>query len=147
MTCYCYFHSIIHSSISLISLTEDGTGGSFNVDAHTSNGPIDISFPTAPVDSILNFDAHSSNSPVHAFLHKTYEGTYDLKTSFFAKAALDYDNGVEDPAGKGRHRVVETYSVGKGTASGKVTWRDAQATLETGSVKLSSSNAGVSLRL
>ena len=142
-----YFCSIIRSSISLISLTANGTGGSFSVDANTANGPIDISFPSAPVNSVLNFGAQTANAPAHAYLHKTYEGTFDLRTSFFATAAIDFDNRVEDPAGRGRYRIVENYSAGTGTASGKVVWRDAQVNRETGSVRLVSSNAGVSLKL
>jgi len=140
-------NSPIRSSISLVSLTEDQTGGSFDVAATTSNGPIDIIYPSAPVNSTLTFSGHSSNSPVHATLHKAYEGSFDLATSFWAQPSVRYDDGAEDPSGAGRRRIVETSVVQKGHAAGRVYWEGPGARKDAGSMKLSTSNAGISLVL
>ncbi|TCD64134.1 hypothetical protein EIP91_004516 [Steccherinum ochraceum] len=141
-------NSPIRSGITLVSLKEDGNGGSFDINASSSNGPVDLIFPSAPTDSTLKLDTHTSNSPIRVTLHKSYEGSYDMQTSRWSQPTLNYDEGVEDPAGRGRRRVVETHTYGKGRASGNVKWTGGDANArETGSVKLSTSNAGLHLNL
>ncbi|KAH8090997.1 hypothetical protein BXZ70DRAFT_1011259 [Cristinia sonorae] len=141
-------NSVIISSVSLVSTTEDKTGGAFEVTAHTSNAPIDVVFPNAPVDSLLTFKATSSNAHVRAKLHETYEGSFELSTGRWFPATVNYEEGVEDPAGKGRHRVVETRDYGRGHASGKVSWKADDAAMRTvGSVDLATSNSGIQLIL
>ncbi|THH26317.1 hypothetical protein EUX98_g7871 [Antrodiella citrinella] len=139
-------NSLIQSSISLISLTETSTGGSFDIAATTSNSPIDVVYPTIPVNSTLKFDGRSSNSPVRATLHTGYEGSFALATSMWNKPAIHFDRSAEDPSGAGRRRALETISLGYGAHNGHVYWGSG-ARKNAGSVQLSTFNADVQLIL
>jgi hypothetical protein len=91
------------------------------VDTHTSNSPLAVNFTEQAPDSLLKFKVHTSNSPTHVHLHPSFEGTFKLHTSIFHPSVVDED--VEDPAGRGRKRVVRTKSVGRG---GRVVLGDAE---------------------
>lgn len=138
--------SAIRSSISLVSLTDDSIGGTFDITASTSNGPVDIVYPSTPVNSTLKFDAHSSNSPVRTTLHTAYEGSYSVATSNWNKPAVHFNDNAEDPSGDGRKRTLETVSLGKGNQNGHVYWGSGDRK-SVGSMRLSTSNAGVQLNL
>ncbi|KAH8092481.1 hypothetical protein BXZ70DRAFT_1010799 [Cristinia sonorae] len=137
----------IVSSISLVSDTKDKTGGSFTVNADTSNSHIDISYPTAPVDSILNFTAHNSNAPVTTKLHETFQGKLDLSTDRYSSATLVTKSGVEDPAGRGRKRSIRLIHYSKGSTKAAVSWGDEKPENEVGSVNLSTTASNVKLTL
>jgi hypothetical protein len=54
---------------------------------------------------------------------------------------------VEDPTGKGRHRVVDSASKSPGLLNGSVHWVPVSDKREQGSVFVGSSNSPVGLRL
>ncbi|KAH9948010.1 hypothetical protein B0H21DRAFT_735738 [Amylocystis lapponica] len=139
-------NSPIGSNISLVSGADDGTGGSFHVLATTSNSPLAIAFPVSPVDSILHFTAHTSNSPARAVLHKTFEGAFSLKSSPWFGSVVNADNDAEDPAGRGRRRVVDVQRVSRGVVEGSARWSPAQEN-QRGWVEVTTSNMGVTLDL
>lgn len=89
--------------------------------AKTSLGSLSLYFPTAPISSQLLLSAHTSISPVSVSLHPTYEGTFDLSTSF-ARPEVVFDEEVEDPAHKDRKRRVEFDNFNRGTVHGSVEW-------------------------
>jgi hypothetical protein len=86
----------------------------------SASGPIDLKFPTAPIEHELDLDVNSAASPVHVALHPTYEGTIELQ-SVLGSPSISVDETVEDPTGQERSRKV---TIGKGVASvkGTVTW-------------------------
>ncbi|KIP08916.1 hypothetical protein PHLGIDRAFT_103532, partial [Phlebiopsis gigantea 11061_1 CR5-6] len=93
----------IQSNVSLIAETKDITGGKFDVVARSSNGPVDVKFVTAPVDSVLHADVHTSNSPARLTLDPTYEGSFSLHTgAWFPTTVQQLNEDEEDPAGKDR---------------------------------------------
>ncbi|KAG6862820.1 hypothetical protein C0991_010035, partial [Blastosporella zonata] len=66
----------IKSVLTLEAANDSETGGKFKVAAHTANAPLDIYFPDAPVDSVLDLSAHADAGPAAVELHKTYEGSF-----------------------------------------------------------------------
>jgi hypothetical protein len=133
----------IKADVSLISNSSSGTGGAFDVRAHTTNSPIEVVYDDSPVDSFLKFNAISTNSPVRAVLHRAYEGTFSLSTTN-AGAVLDRLRDVEDPSGKGRQRSVTKRTVGR-YISGKVEWVPSSDFNQAGSVNLATTNEMISL--
>ncbi|KAK7690183.1 hypothetical protein QCA50_006834 [Cerrena zonata] len=136
----------IESEITLVSKSEDHTGGAFDVKTSTSNSHVNVVFPSAPVDSKLDLIAHSSNGPVWAKLHPTFDGSFSAYTSSFAQPTLQYDRNTEDPAGRDRQRDVTVHRQGRGVIEGEVHWSGGQ--VETsGKVQLQTSNAGIRLNI
>ncbi|KAI0941434.1 hypothetical protein AcW1_003331 [Taiwanofungus camphoratus] len=132
----------IISNISLTSISETATGGTFEVDLTTSHKQLQITYPDAPLDHVLKMSAATSNAPVSVTLHKTFEGKFDLSSSK-STPTVHSDPGAEDPAGHGRHQDVEksgTYDV-----SGSVQWLPSERTRELGSVSISTSKETVDL--
>lgn len=113
-------NSPIKSNITLISTSSESTGGEFIVDAQTSNSPLVVHFPVAPVDSVLQFAGKTSNSPAFAHLPSTFEGNFHVKSSIFSPK-VDVIPDVEDPKGSGRERKVEFSKAGK-EILGSVRW-------------------------
>lgn len=140
----------IHSEISLArSFDEPGTGGSFDVDAHTSNNHLNLNFRSSPVDSQLDVKGRTSNGPASVTLHSAFEGKYHADTSNARAELVKAD--MEDPSGEGRTRVFDE-SLQKAVfrhseIEGVVFWDDEDNSdkASQGSVKLSSSNKGVTL--
>ncbi|KAI0082704.1 hypothetical protein K474DRAFT_1702696 [Panus rudis PR-1116 ss-1] len=139
-------NSPIKSNVSLISTADDATGGEYVVTAITANGPLDLSFPLSPVDSKLNLNGRTSNSPVRAQLHAAYEGAFSLHGSPWMHPTVEVRRDVEDPAGRGRSRGVLMRTVARGIVEGKVEWKS-QFDQELGKVLLSTSNAGIHLKV
>ncbi|CAL1712286.1 unnamed protein product [Somion occarium] len=137
----------IEADITLLSSAEGGTGGAFDVKASTTNSHIDVTYPSAPVDSRLAFIGHSSNAPVRAKLHPTYEGSFSLRTSSFEKPTVQHDSHAPDPAGRGRTRTVNVHRMGRGITEGDVKWTGNENRAELGTVQLSTTNAAVRLTL
>ncbi|KAF4598791.1 hypothetical protein EYR38_007199 [Pleurotus pulmonarius] len=133
----------IRSSISLLKDTEGSSGGVYDVEAFTSNAPLDINFPTAPVDSTLSLDAKTSNGGAEVSLHPTYEGRFELVSSLFAPSVEK--SAVSDPSGRGRERTIQYTSLNKGILSGNVQWTGSDES--DGRVLVKSSNAKVTLKL
>ncbi|KAG8221245.1 hypothetical protein J3R82DRAFT_1407 [Butyriboletus roseoflavus] len=103
-----------------ISLTSEAlTGGEFEVDAQTRNGKIELKFTDTPVDSVLRCRAETTVGPIEVELDSAFEGTYSLQNKLGKKVVFERD--VEDPAGKGRHRVV-SQDKGAGRVEGELKW-------------------------
>jgi len=136
----------IEADISLTSKSSVGTGGTFGVHAHTTNGPINIVYDDSPVDSVLNFDAQSTNAPVHAVLHHAYEGTFSLQT-VNSEVVLDRLRNVEDPSGLGRRRRLSTQSVTKQLVYGEVEWSPSRSDGRAGSVDIKTTNNLIKLSI
>lgn len=140
--------SAVKSRISLIS--EEGTGGSFDVTTSTSNGPLDIEFPAAPPDSILNFGGKTSNAEASVSLNPAYEGSFFLHASNVFKPRINQDTTVVDPSGRNRKRSLNIeQGKKKKIVSGEVFWDDAteQEVSKAGSVFVRTSNANLDLNL
>lgn len=134
---------LLESAISLVS--SKSTGGKFEVAARTSNSPLKIEYPVSPVDSTLRFNARTSNSPAAVGLHSAYEGTFTITSSLMGPALERHD--VEDPAGRGRMRIIDQNTVRRGFMDGKVYWVPAGNVKPEGWVKLRTSNSPAVLRL
>ncbi|CCM02993.1 uncharacterized protein FIBRA_05108 [Fibroporia radiculosa] len=137
----------IATNISLFSIADNSMGGTFDVDIHTSNSPMNVAFLEAPVDHTLNMKAHTSNSPARATLHKTYEGSFALSSSRFFRPSVHADNSVEDPAGHQRQRTVRTNTIAGSLVKGDVKWIPSERETEVGRVEISTSNLGLDLFL
>ena len=81
-------------------------GGEFEVDAQSRHGEIGLKFIDSPVDSVLRCHAETTVGVVQVELDSAFEGTYSLQTVLGAKLVSERESEVEDPAGKGRRRVV-----------------------------------------
>ncbi|TBU46636.1 hypothetical protein BD309DRAFT_1078468 [Dichomitus squalens] len=135
----------IDSSVHLQSSTSSATGGKYDVSARTSNGPIDVSIIDAPVGHTLTLDAHTSNVGAHVALPKTFEGSFDLQSSRWFRPTVEWDQDVEDPAGKRRTRHVELHTINGGSVRGNAWWEEGRK--NEGTVTVATSNAAVRLEL
>ncbi|KAF8959957.1 hypothetical protein BDZ97DRAFT_1761106 [Flammula alnicola] len=113
-------NGLIEATVNLSS--SSGEGGSFDVSTTTTNSPVYVTFPDAPVDSNLLLEAKTTNSPAKVFLHPTYEGSFDLQTSSVFRSELNVHHDVTDPSGKERKRDVQINTVGRGHTHGSVKW-------------------------
>lgn len=147
---FLYPISAVESSIGLTS--DKGIGGSFDVATGTSNGPLDIKFPEAPVNSTLKLYGKTSNAGVSVSLNPAYEGSFLLKTSNIFKPRINEDKNVVDPSGKNRKRSLNIKKAKRKVVFGVVFWEEATEELEevskpAGTVYLRTSNANVDLNL
>ncbi|KAF8627774.1 hypothetical protein AX17_006139 [Amanita inopinata Kibby_2008] len=99
---------------------ERSNGGDFNVIATTSNSPLRLTFPFAPLDSKLTLHAKTRNSPLQVSLHPTYEGGFKVSSTNFRPSVV-VKPGIDDPAGEGRERDVRI-SDQRNQVSGSVSW-------------------------
>ena len=141
-------NGVIHGEVNLArSIHELGSGGSFDVDAHTSNAQLDLNFLSTPLDSHLDIKAHTSNGPASVALHPAFEGRYRVDTSN-ARAEL-VRTDTEDPSGNERTRVIDESlrDFRRTKLEGVVFWDDEDNSDKAGrgSVELSSSNKPVTL--
>ncbi|KAG9312162.1 hypothetical protein JVU11DRAFT_7452 [Chiua virens] len=89
-----------------VSLTSEALiSGEFEVDAKSNNGAVGLKFTDTPVDSVLRCNAETNVGEVEVELDGAFEGVYSLQTILGSKTVSQRDD-VEDPSGKGRHRVV-----------------------------------------
>lgn len=109
--------SQIDAKISLTS--EASTGGEFEVAADSIHGEIELKFTDTPVDSVLRCQAGTIAGGVRVELDTAFEGTYSLQSMLGKKLVSQRD--AEDPAGKGRHRVVSLNET-RGRAEGEIKW-------------------------
>ena len=102
ITCYADRPSVrpIDSEVTLTS--DVATGGKFDVDASTTNGPVDLKFIKSPVSALLKAKAKSTIGRVKVALAPEYEG-YFSGSSVIRDVSL-VNRNVEDPEGKGRRR-------------------------------------------
>jgi len=108
-----------------ISLTSEAlTGGGFWVDANSIHGEIELKFTDSPVDSVLRCRAATIAGGVHVELDSAFEGTFSLQSTLGTELLSQHD--VEDPAGKGRHRVVSVNET-RGRVEGEIKWVKPQA--------------------
>ncbi|KZT72412.1 hypothetical protein DAEQUDRAFT_723124 [Daedalea quercina L-15889] len=138
--------SPVSANVSLFATTGSYTGGRFDVVAHSSNSPVRVAVPHAPADHVLTLAAHTSNSPIDLVLHPAFEGGFALHGSRWMSPQVRVDEGVEDPAGRGRRRDVSFRQVQRGDVNGVVRWLPAEEK-ELGLVTASTSNMGVALHL
>ncbi|KAH7883258.1 hypothetical protein F5I97DRAFT_1969734 [Phlebopus sp. FC_14] len=109
----------VHAEVALAS--EAGVGGAFDVEAQTSNGAIALAFTDSPVDSLLNCRVSATTGNVHVALHSAYEGSYSMRSTIGNQDVEVRD--VEDPAGRGRRRVVSRHRT-RNNRGGSVYWVD-----------------------
>ncbi|THG98947.1 hypothetical protein EW026_g3322 [Hermanssonia centrifuga] len=136
----------ITAKVSLVSQAQHATGGIFRVAAKTSNGELDVSFPTAPHNSVLHLDTQTSNAPSTVSLHKTFEGEFRLQTSP-RKAMVFYDQSATDPTGNRRTRSVNYVQDRRGGVSGNAVWTPRVGAQTLGSIVMKTSNADLQLVL
>ncbi|KAH9935115.1 uncharacterized protein BXZ73DRAFT_76826 [Epithele typhae] len=134
----------IDGGLSLLSNASSGTGGAFSVNARTSNGPLALTVHEMPVDARLGAIAHTSNSRARASLPPAFEGTFALRSSAFSRPVVRQTD-VEDPAGRGRRRVLHQTVARRGETKGTVVWEGNAE--EKGSFVLETSNGPVELTL
>ncbi|KAL4259465.1 hypothetical protein AB1N83_008607 [Pleurotus pulmonarius] len=133
----------IRSFINLLRSEESPfAGGIYHIETITSNAPLSVDFPVAPVNSTLSLDGKTSNAPATVSLHPTYEGRFKLITSLFTPVLEK--SSVDDPSGRGRERSIESRS-SRGVLSGRVQWRGSDKS--EGMVQVKSSIAPVVLKL
>lgn len=144
---FTYTHSrILGSHVTLLADSQDGSGGTFKVSAESSNENVEVSFPIAPLHSILHLDASTSNAPVNVSLHKTFEGEFSLYTPG-GRPMVRYGQGIADPAGAKRRRDVYFDRDRRGIVFGKVLWEPRHKTLNLGSATLRSLNTDIFLSM
>ncbi|KAF9228478.1 hypothetical protein BS17DRAFT_773810 [Gyrodon lividus] len=124
----------IESEVALTS--ESVTGGEFEVATQSTNGGIGLTFTDSPVDSVLKCRAETTIGSVLVELDSAYEGSYSLQNTL-GPQTVEQRPGVEDPAGKGRHRAVSVNKT-RGRVSGSVNWvaSDGSSSGNDGSVVL-----------
>ena len=110
----------IYARNSLYRGTEGGKGGAYEIVASTKNAKVNITFPTAPVDSTLMLTTSTSNAASEIHLHPTYEGGILISTSN-GEARVEIGN-EKDPSGEGRERRMDWESVWKSLVVGWVGW-------------------------
>ncbi|KAH9888410.1 hypothetical protein C8Q73DRAFT_839007 [Cubamyces lactineus] len=119
----------------------DLNGGAFRVQAMTFNAPVELAFTNAPANSLLNASAVSSNAPVRVLAHPTFEGTFELHSSWYTPPSLIQNKTVEDPLGWGRKRDTQISRMEKGAIRGKTAWTPAHPDAKNGHIGLETSNS------
>jgi hypothetical protein len=141
-------YSYLYAELALLTTPSSQSDGSFFVCAHTSNSPLGVNFTEHAPDAQLKVQAHTSNSPVHVRLQPAFEGTFNLRTSIFPAVVYpDPDEDVEDPAGRGRKRVVNVKNLGHGSRVlyGDAEWVPQGDEVPAGRAEVSTSNSYASI--
>ncbi|KAJ6525063.1 hypothetical protein DFH09DRAFT_1189003 [Mycena vulgaris] len=100
-----------------MGLMSDYTDNVLRAVVRTSGASLTIGTPryAMPDNSSFFLDAATSVGPATVSMYPQYEGTYDLRASG-ARAEIEENQEVSDPAGKGRHRTVtKTSTVQRGS--------------------------------
>jgi hypothetical protein len=142
-------YSVLLAKLALISTHEDQMGGTFHVDAETSNLPLGLNITDQAPDSQFQLRAHTTNAPARVQLHPSFEGSFEIRTSVLP-AAVTPDEDVEDPASRGRTRRVDVKNVGRGAriVHGDVAWiPQDEEVAPAGKVKVSTTHAPLLLLL
>lgn len=111
-------YSKLNATLSLKNTTETGR---FRVFASTNNSPVNVTVLESPVNGRLHVEAKTRNAPALLELDSAFEGSFAAHTTN-AEPALNFKEGVEDPAGEQRERFVETSYVSPGRTGGSVAW-------------------------
>ncbi|GJE91648.1 hypothetical protein PsYK624_077980 [Phanerochaete sordida] len=136
----------VSAALTLLSTQQGGSGGSFAVDAQTSNGGVHLRVPEAPLDAALRLHAASAIGDVTAALPPAFEGAFALAQSFPAPE-VRWDARARDPAGAGRVRAVAYAPDRNGVVVGKATWGEPGPGKVMGDVKLTTSIGNTKLVL
>ncbi|KAJ6541980.1 hypothetical protein DFH09DRAFT_1282687 [Mycena vulgaris] len=133
---------------SLMGLVSDYKDNVLRAVVRTSGASLTVDTIRQPkgVNSSFFLDAATSVGPATVSLYPKYEGTYDLRTSG-ARAEIDEDQNVSDPAGEGRNRTVTKTITGQ-HARGSIYWsHDGEPTegVQRGSIKLTTSVSSIKL--
>lgn len=135
---------LIEADVALYSFS--GMGGVFDIHSGTINSPLTLNIHTAPVDSRLDVVAITTLSDVRVSLPAAYEGAFELETSL-ARAAVEVDNRVSDPAGDGRRRKIVHRSRSGNHAMGAVGWTPSRPNSQQGQVQLTTAIGKAYLKL
>jgi len=144
-------NSHIGAALSLITRDSEeespsaSVNGTFNIEANTARGAINVTFPTAPVRSAVHLLADTSLAGVDIVMDPTYEGTFAVHSTPFDKATITAED-KEDPEGKDRKRNLVFNSIGGGNADGNVYWGEGEGK-DRGSIKVNTALGHVSLEL
>ncbi|KAI0786223.1 hypothetical protein C8Q75DRAFT_772828 [Abortiporus biennis] len=115
-------NSPIKTNLFLHSRTANETGGSFDVKLRTSNSPLDVFIPEAPLNHTLKLNAVSSNGQIRAGIHKAFEGNFGARSStWFTPNVFFSSTQEEDPSGQNRERKT-SLTKGRGYVRGWVSW-------------------------
>ncbi|EPT02472.1 hypothetical protein FOMPIDRAFT_1118373 [Fomitopsis schrenkii] len=136
----------ISANVSLFATTDSSTGGLFDVSTTSTNSPVRVTFPHAPVDHVLTLAARTTNSPLDLVLHPAFEGAFALHGARWFAPRVQVSEDVADPADRGRRRDVSFRQVQRGEVSGVVRWVPAEER-ELGLVTAETSNMVISLYL
>jgi hypothetical protein len=119
-------------------------GGEFGVNAESTHGEIGLKFAQTPLESILRCHAETTVGKIEVELDSAFEGSYSLRTLLGSRHISQSE--VEDPAGRGRHRVVTQNAAG-GQVEGAVQWveSDGSVSESEGYVILKALTASVGL--
>ncbi|KIJ59790.1 hypothetical protein HYDPIDRAFT_118152 [Hydnomerulius pinastri MD-312] len=126
--------------------THSGTGGLFDVKAHSSNGRVSLEYEDSPLDARLTSRVTTSNSQASVKMHPAFEGSFEVTSSNIGPALIQ--NRVSDPSGKGRERFVKQNRSGN-RISGSVYWAERSGARKDikGSSSVQTSNSRASLEL
>lgn len=108
-------------------MTSDFDNPKLNASVHTSNGELTVITPRyMPYPGVFALNATTSNARGTLWLHREFEGTFDLSTTGGlggGKAVVEWGPDKTDPAGKGRSRVLNTDKVNeKAHKVGSIYW-------------------------
>ncbi|KAH9888396.1 hypothetical protein C8Q73DRAFT_710011 [Cubamyces lactineus] len=137
----------IRSSITLSAGSSRASGGTFRIQAHTANAPLELSFPRASANSLLNVSASSSNAPVRVSVPSAFEGTFDVQSTWFTPPSVVPGGPVEDPLGRRRRRDVRMDNAHRGVVRGQVAWEPRDLDAKQGRIGVQTSNAPAVLTL
>ncbi|OAX40225.1 hypothetical protein K503DRAFT_687958 [Rhizopogon vinicolor AM-OR11-026] len=115
-------------------ITHSGQGGTFEVEAHTSNGAVSLEYTDMPVNAVLKSETKSSNAGASVKLHSAFEGSFEVATS--NAAAILKELPAEDPSGQGRRRAVSQRR-DKFSARGSAYWSEGRQIEGRATVKTS----------
>lgn len=111
-------NALLTANLSLFNTTEHSF---FRVSTKTSNAPSDVEILSSPIGGYLRVGTHTSNAEARLALDAAYEGVYAAVSSN-AELTLERREGVEDPTGAERERVIETNRQTPRGISGNVYW-------------------------
>ncbi|KAJ3988946.1 hypothetical protein F5890DRAFT_1471100 [Lentinula detonsa] len=141
-------NSPIEASISLFSFDSGETSSSdgvYRVRAHNANGPVKITFPTAPINSTVRLDAKTARAPVNVQMHNTFEGAFTVHTTPFDKKVIVAEEGP-DPEERDRKRNLIFDDLHGGISKGHVYWGTGELGKHRGLARLDTVVGEISLK-
>ncbi|KAI0764412.1 hypothetical protein BD413DRAFT_482727 [Trametes elegans] len=136
----------IHGNLGLFRPESTHTGGKYQANARSSNGPIVLAVLDAPANSLLNASVASTNAPVRVRAPAAYEGSFELRSAFWAPPEVERHER-EDPLGRGRKREVSVRSIQRRAVRGEVAWVPGDDDAKSGHIWLETTNARAVLEL